>query len=405
VAGIFVPVVLLIALLTFGVQLAITLSVETALVAAVAVLVIACPCALGLATPTAIMVGTGLGAERGVLIRSGESLERAHALDTVVLDKTGTLTRGKPEVTDLVAVGALPEEELLRVASSAQLRSEHPLARAIVTYAASRSIEPTPPERFEAVPGRGVKALVGGAELLVGSAAMLRAEGLELSALEPAMVRMESEGKSVMLVARKGVLLGLIAVADTIKPGSAEAVRELGRMGLRVIMLTGDNRGTAGAIARELGVEEVLAEVLPERKAREIRRLRDEGRVVAMAGDGINDAPALAAADIGMAMGSGTDVAMEVADITLMNSDLRAIPLALRLSRRTMRTIRQNLFWAFLYNVIGIPVAAMGLLSPIIAGAAMALSSVSVVTNSLRLRRARLGPRARAGPGGRGGAT
>ncbi len=408
VAGVFVPVVLAVAVVTC-LFWAFALGNPTGgLIAAVSVLVIACPCAMGLATPTAIMVGTGKGAENGILIRSGESLERAHKLQVIVLDKTGTLTRGEPALTDLLPMDGTGEEELLRRAAAAEKRSEHPLAQAIVRAARERLGEPSDPAGsaagvatggvpagFEAIPGRGVKAWWGdgtadGAATWVGTRALLRELGVDTAAAEPALRRLEGEGKTAMLVSDGRRILGVIAVADTLKPGSRRAVERLKRMGLRVIMITGDNERTARAIARQAGIEEVLAEVLPERKAAEVEKLKGQGYTVAMVGDGINDAPALATADVGLAIGTGSDVAIESADITLIQGDLQAIPAAIELSRRTLAKIRQNLFWAFAYNVVGIPFAAAGVLSPVIAAAAMAASSVSVVSNSLSLKRFRV---------------
>ncbi len=401
VASIFVPVVIGLALATFLVWwLLAGAGVADAMIRLVAVLVIACPCALGLATPTAVMVGTGRGARLGILFRSSEALERAKQVRVVVLDKTGTITRGEPVVRDVTAIDG-DQERLLRLAASAELRSEHPLAEAVLVEARRRELSLSEPEQFEALAGRGVTAVVGGARILVGTRSFLEEQGVETSSLADTAARIESEAQTPLWVAMEESLLGLIAVADALKEGSTEAVRELQDAGLRVVMLTGDRETTARAIAKEVGITDVRAELLPEHKVGAIRELQEDA-VVAMVGDGINDAPALAQADVGIAIGTGTDVAMETADVTLMRGDLRSVPVAFALSRATMRTIEQNLFWAFFYNVILIPVAAGALYSlaflpmmlrslhPILAAFAMAFSSVSVVGNSLRLRKARL---------------
>ncbi|NPV92812.1 MAG: copper-translocating P-type ATPase [Firmicutes bacterium] len=396
VAGYFVPVVVAIAVGTFAVWywLVDAGNFSHALINATAVLVIACPCAMGLATPTSIMVGTGRGAENGILIRGGEHLERAHRIDAVVLDKTGTITKGEPELTDVVAADrfAGQEEQLLSLAARVEKVSEHPVAQAIVQGAIKRIPEThlDDPDEFEAVPGKGVVSRIDAKPIMIGNLRFLQERGVDAAPLQSALERLEGAGKTVVLMSVEGSIAAAIAVADTVKEHSAEAIRELKEIGIAVWMITGDNRRTAQAIAQEVGIDNVLAEVLPEDKAREVQRLKDEGRVVAMVGDGINDAPALATADVGIAMGTGTDVAMEAADITLMRGDLRTIATAVKLSKATMKNIKQNLFWAFVYNVVGIPVAAAGLLSPVLAGGAMAMSSVSVVSNALRLKSVKL---------------
>ena len=401
ISGVFVPAVMVLATLVFlvwlffGPEPAFTL----ALMNFVAVLIIACPCAMGLATPTSIMVGTGRGAERGILVKGGEALESARRLTTVVLDKTGTLTRGEPRLTDVIPANGISEDDLLRLAASAERGSEHPLGEAIV--AGSGHLGLVEPERFEAPTGRGVVATVEDRNVLVGSRGLMRDHGVFEDGLSPELERLSSEGKTPVLVAVDGEVAGVVAVADTIRKEAREAVDVLEKMGLKVAMITGDNEISARSVARELGIDRVLANVMPDGKSGEIEKLQNEGEVVAMVGDGINDAPALARADVGIAIGTGTDVAMEASDLTLISGDVRGVGRAIRLSRATMRNIRQNLFWAFAYNVVLIPVAAgvlypffgeTGLLSPVFAAAAMALSSVTVVSNALRLRRARLDP-------------
>jgi P-type Cu+ transporter len=381
--------------LFFGPEPAFTL----ALMNFVAVLIIACPCTMGLATPTSIMVGTGRGAERGILVKGGEALESAHRLTTVVLDKTGTLTRGEPRLTDVIPADDISEDDLLRLAASAERGSEHPLGEAIV--AGSGHLGLVEPESFDVPTGRGVVATVEGRSILVGSRGLMRDHDVFGDGLSPELERLSGEGKTPMLVAVEGEVAGVMAVADTIREEAREAVDGLEKMGLEVAMITGDNEISARSVARELGIDRVLAEVMPDGKSGEIEKLQNEGKVVAMVGDGINDAPALAQADVGIAIGTGTDVAMEASDLTLISGDVRGVGRAIRLSRATTRNIRQNLFWAFAYNVVLIPVAAgvlypffgeAGLLSPVFAAAAMALSSVTVVSNALRLRRARLDP-------------
>jgi Cu+-exporting ATPase len=395
IASYFVPAVIGIASLTFlvwyffGPAPAFTYAILNF----IAVLIIACPCSLGLATPTSIMVGTGKGAENGILIRSGEALEIAHKINTVVFDKTGTLTKGKPEVTDIVAV-ALPDKDVLMYAAAAEKGSEHPLGEAIIKKATDNGIETGSPERFSAIPGHGIKATVHGKQVMLGNEKLMSEEGVSIVALKQKAMELSEEGKTPMFLSVNRTLAGIIAVADTMKEDSAAAVKALHHLGVEVVMITGDNKRTGDAIARLAGIDSVLAEVLPEDKAGEVKKLQASGKVVAMVGDGINDAPALAQADIGIAIGTGTDVAMETSDITLISGNIKGVVTAIALSKATMRNIKQNLFWAFAYNVILIPVAAgvlfpfFGiLLNPMFAAAAMGFSSVTVVTNALRLRR------------------
>lgn len=395
ISGIFVPVVVGLAGVTFLIWYYVGTPGDfgESLEKAIAVLVIACPCALGLATPTSIMAGSGRAAEAGILFKGGEHLEMTQRVNTVILDKTGTVTHGKPVLTDTVTSAAWRsgEEELLRLVAAAEKSSEHPMAEAIVRGAEERGITYSGSvDGFEAIPGYGIRAEVSGRRVVVGTRRLLKEQGISFGDGAADMERLEQEGKTAMLVAVDGVYAGVIAVADTIKESSREAVGRLHKLGLEVIMITGDNKRTAEAIAQQAGIKKVLAEVLPEGKAAEVKKLQQAGRRVAMVGDGINDAPALATADIGMAMGTGTDVAMEAADITLLRGDLNGIADAIYMSRRTMGNIKQNLFWALAYNSLGIPVAAAGFLAPWVAGAAMAMSSVSVVLNALRLQRVKL---------------
>jgi len=387
VSGIFVPIVAGIAVFSFLVWFLVLGNFSQGIISAVSVLVIACPCALGLATPTAIMVGTGKGAENGILIKGGEHLEMAYRINAVVFDKTGTITKGKPEVTDIVPLAQLNSDEILKLAAAAEKKSEHPLGVAIYEKGKKEFGLIPDPEKFQAIPGRGVMAVADGKEIYIGTRKLMNDKGIETGNIEAVIANLEDEGKTAMLMAADAKLQAIIAVADTLKEHSKQAIQQLRDMGIEVYMITGDNKRTAAAIAKQAGITNVLAEVLPENKAAEVEKLKKSGFIVAMVGDGINDAPALATADIGMAVGTGTDIAIEAADITLMRGDLRTIPLAIKLSKKTMKKIKQNLFWAFIYNVIGIPFAAMGLLNPVIAGGAMAFSSVSVVANSLSLKR------------------
>jgi Cu+-exporting ATPase len=391
IASVFVPTVIVIAVVTFFVGFLVAdLGFTQAMMNFIAVLIIACPCALGLATPTAIMVGTGLGASRGILIKNAESLERAHNIQKVVLDKTGTITEGKPSVTDVFVFNRFDEETLLRYSASLESKSEHPFGKAIVKYARARLVSFGEVESFQSFTGLGATAVVNGDTVAVGNRSMMKEYAIAADDTASRVSQLSEQGKTPIFVAINGLLAGVIGVADTIKPTSKEAVRRLKQLGIDVVMITGDNKRTAEAIARQAGIEHVIAEVLPQDKAAKVKELQSSGKIVAMVGDGINDAPALAQADIGIALGTGTDVAIETADITLMKGDLLSVAEAIMLSKKTVRTIKQNLFWAFIYNVVGIPVAAFGLLNPIYAAAAMAFSSVSVVTNSLRLRQTKL---------------
>lgn len=392
ISGIFVPIVVAIAVVAFVVWYFFIDpgNFAHALINFTAVLVIACPCALGLATPTSIMVGTGKGAEMGILFKGGEHLENTQKINLVVLDKTGTITKGEPELTDVIAAEGFGKEEVLQYAASLERNSEHPLAQAIVKGAKEKGIGLLETGSFMAIPGFGVEGIANGKRMLIGTRKLMEQNGIGIEPVKEIMEQLEGDGKTAMLVAIDQELAGVIAVADTVKEGSKEAIERLKRMGIKVVMITGDNQRTAEAIGRQVGVDEIRAEVLPQDKAEEVKRYQQQGYYVAMVGDGINDAPALATAHVGIAIGTGTDVAMEAADVTLMRGDLRSIAEAIQLSKWTMRNIRQNLFWALFYNSVGIPVAAAGLLAPWIAGAAMAFSSVSVVSNSLRLKRIKI---------------
>ncbi len=387
IASVFVPAVISIAILTGILWFFVGHTGFTpAMINAIAVLIIACPCALGLATPTALVVATGRGALHGVLIKNAESLERAHRIQSVILDKTGTLTEGKPSVAEVVQLCDLPEETFLTLIASLEKKSEHPLGQAIVSFVDRRGSKPLPVGSFKAHTGFGVEGIVGGTNVLVGTQSFLGQSSIDTAAGSAMIDRLASEGKTAVLAAFDGKLAGILGIKDEIRPTSKQAVTKLRKLGIDVFLITGDRQETAAAVAREVGIEHVVADVLPEDKATNVRRIQERGTTTAMVGDGINDAPALAQADVGIAMGSGTDVAMETADITLMKPDLNGVYQAIRLSKQTVRTIKQNLFWAFIYNVIGIPLAAFGLLSPTVAAAAMAFSSVSVISNSLRLR-------------------
>ena len=387
VSGIFVPAVLLLAAFTFfGWLLIGQVDFVTAMVHTVAVLVIACPCALGLATPTAIMVGTGKGAEMGILFKNSEALENAHRLQVVALDKTGTITRGEPGVTDVIPVNDFAESDLLQLAASAEQGSEHPLGQAIVRKAQEVDLSLSQPEAFEAESGRGICATVNNQSVLVGNPRFIREHGIAIEDYEPRIEALQTLARTAVLIAVDGRVAGMVGIADTVKPTSRGAIAALEKLGLEVVMISGDNQRTAEAIAQEVGIKRVMAEVLPGQKADAIKALQAEGKRVAMVGDGINDAPALAMADVGIALGTGTDIAMEASDVTLMSGELDGVARALQLSKATMRTIYQNLFWALIYNVILIPIAMLGLLVPMLAAGAMAFSSVFVVSNSLKLK-------------------
>lgn len=385
VAAIFVPTVVGIALVTFVGWVIYSGNIQQSIINAVSVLVIACPCALGLATPTAIMVGTGKGAQNGILIKGGEYLEIVHKISAIIMDKTGTITKGAPAVTDIVTFNKMAEDELLHIAAVCEKKSEHPLGVSIYKAGLEKgNVED--PISFTSISGKGISAIVEKGDVIIGTGKLMQENNIDISEFKAKITELESEGKTAMYVALNNAVIGLIALADTIKDTSLEAIKDLQSMGIKLYMLTGDNTQTAKAIAQKVGIDNVFAEVLPQNKADKVVQLKSEGNTVAMVGDGINDAPALAEADIGMAMGTGTDIAIEAGDLVLMRGDLRTIPAAIRLSSRTLRKIKQNLFWAFFYNILGIPLAALGHLNPIIAGAAMAFSSVCVVSNSLLLR-------------------
>ncbi|UYX50506.1 cadmium-translocating P-type ATPase [Bacillus thuringiensis] len=392
ISGIFVPVVVVIAIITFAVWMIFVTPGDFggALEKMIAVLVIACPCALGLATPTSIMAGSGRSAEYGILFKGGEHLEATHRLDTIILDKTGTVTNGKPVLTDIIVADGFEEKEILKLVGAAERNSEHPLAEAIVEGIKEKGIDIPNSETFEAIPGFGIESVVEGKQLLIGTRRLMKKFNIDIEEVSKSMEELEREGKTAMLIAIDKEYAGIVAVADTVKDTSKAAIARLKKMGLDVVMITGDNTQTAQAIAKQVGIDHVIAEVLPEGKAEEVKKLQAKGKKVAMVGDGINDAPALATADIGMAIGTGTDVAMEAADITLIRGDLNSIADAIFMSKMTIRNIKQNLFWALAYNGLGIPIAAFGFLAPWVAGAAMAFSSVSVVLNALRLQRVKL---------------
>ncbi|MHA6258502.1 heavy metal translocating P-type ATPase [Sporosarcina sp. CAU 1771] len=392
ISSVFVPIVVVIAISTFLIWYFAVApgDLRSALIPTITILVIACPCALGLATPTSIMAGSGRAAEMGLLFKGGEHLENTRSIDTVVLDKTGTVTKGEPALTDITVTEGFTKDEVLQLVATAENQSEHPLAQAIVLGAKEKGLSLLEATDFEAIPGYGIRATVGGKEVLVGTRRLMNEQKIGILDSEASMEKLESDGKTAMLIAVDKQLAGVVAVADTVKETSKEAIKRMKELGLEVVMLTGDNQRTAEAIARQVGLSHVIAEVLPEQKSDEIKKLQDQGKKVAMVGDGINDAPALAMANIGMAVGTGTDIAIEAADITLMRGDLNSVADAIIMSRKTMRNIKQNLFFAFFYNTVGIPIAAIGLLAPWVAGAAMAFSSVSVVLNALRLQKVNL---------------
>lgn len=389
IAGVFVPTVVAISIITFVATYLYTGDFSIALINSVAVLVIACPCALGLATPTAIMVGTGKGAENGILIKGGEYLEKAHKLEVIVLDKTGTITKGKPELTDIKPYNR-SIEELMQTAAQAEMLSEHPLSKAVLNKAKQMKLDLKEPEKFEAIPGKGVNCIIGGNNIHIGNQKLMDFENINTSEIEGDIKQLQKQGKTAIIVAENRAVIGIIGIADVVKERSKEAINKLLKMNIDVYMITGDNERTAHSIAEQVGIKNVIADVLPQDKSNYINDIKKDGKVIGMVGDGINDAPALAVADVGFAIGTGADVAVEAADITLMRGNLMDVVFAIELSKKTMRTIKQNLFWAFIYNIAGIPLAALGYLNPMIAGGAMAFSSVSVVSNSLRLKRYRL---------------
>lgn len=392
ISGVFVPIVVAVAVATFFIWFFVVApgDFRASIIPTISILVIACPCALGLATPTSIMAGSGRSAEMGVLFKGGEHLEHTQSVDTVILDKTGTVTKGEPSLTDVIIADGFVEQDVLQLVATAENESEHPLAQAIVKGVQEKGIELATASHFGALPGYGIEATVNGQEILAGTRKLMRERQVEIGQFETQMEQLELDGKTAMLIAIDGQMGAIVAVADTVKETSGEAIRRMHELGLEVIMLTGDNARTAQAIADEVQIDRVIAEVLPEQKSAEVEKLQQEGKVVAMVGDGINDAPALATADVGMAVGTGTDIAIEAADITLMRGDLNSVADAILMSKKTMRNIKQNLFFAFIYNTIGIPIAAIGLLAPWVAGAAMAFSSVSVVLNALRLQKVKL---------------
>lgn len=384
ISGIFVPVVIIIAIITFVITYFITKNLDVAIMNSVAVLVIACPCSLGLATPTAIMVGTGKGAELGILIKSGEYLERAYKMNSIVFDKTGTITKGEPSVVEIVNYDFVEKEELVKIAASLEKISEHPLGEAVVKYANEKKYDLVDVNNFNSITGKGIEGSINGKNYYIGSMKLLREKNIKYN--ENDINFLQEKGQTPLLISDENNLLGIISVADEVKETSKKAIESLKAMGIDVYMITGDSKRTAAAIGKEIGIDHILAEVLPNEKAEQIKKIKDTGHTVGMVGDGINDAPALVESDIGFAIGTGTDIAIEASDITIINGDLNSVVTSIKLSKRTMRTIKQNLFWAFFYNTVGIPIAAFGFLNPMIAGAAMAFSSVSVVTNSLRLK-------------------